>query len=422
MFQEAKPFLLALVIGMLIGLERERASADKPVHTPLGSRTFTLIALLGAMAAHLENPVVAAITAVFVAGILISGYFRSELGPRAAGVGTTTQVAAMAVFLLGYLTRWDALLAVMLGVIILLVLALKPRIHWLARAGLSEQEVSAAIAFLVIAFVVLPLLPDRFVDPWRLINPARLWLVFVVLTGIGFAGYISMRWLGPLAGLPLAGLLGGFVSSTATTVALAQRHRDVPGFTGSVATGIVLANSSSAAAQLVVAGIIYGEMLEELGQVIGTAVLAGVLATWLKIWLTGQEGESGPVKLESPVALRQTALLAGVIALMLVGTSLASRLFGAQGVLLVSVLGGASNVHAITVAVASLASAHSISIPDGVLAIFCAFISNMIVKLVLTGWIGGRRLLLLVLPPLLFMILAGVFSYLFLPAWSTAGF
>ena len=130
------------------------------------------------------------------------------------------------------------------------MLWLKPRIHAFAHEGLNDQEVKAALTFLVIALVVLPLLPNRTVDPWGIANPSRLWLLFVLIAGVGFAGYIAVRALGPARGLATAGFFAGLVSSTAATLSLSQRAKAQPEFAGPFATGIVLANVASAIAQV----------------------------------------------------------------------------------------------------------------------------------------------------------------------------
>lgn len=415
MFETARPFLLALAIGLLIGIERERAQADAPTRDPLGSRTFTLLALLGAVAGHLEDRAIAVVLAVFAGAIILAGYFRTHLGEDASGVGVTTEVAAMATFVLGYLARHEGALSIMLAVITIVVLALKPRIHQFARAGLTPREVSAALTFLVIAFVVLPLLPDRTVDPWNLFNPARLWLLFVLIAGISFGGYLAVRWLGARIGLALAGLSAGLVSSTAATLVLARKQKEGGKSAGPAAAGIVLANVASAAAQVLVVAVIYPEMVSSVLPVVGAAMVVGALVTTAALWVMGPQAAKVSFSLENPLALRPTALFAGVLGLFLILTSAASRLFGSTGVLATAAIGGTTSVHAVTVAVSTLAASGELPVRKAVLAILLAFLSNMTVKLFLSGWVGGRRLLLAVTPPMVAMMLAGVLAYLFLP-------
>jgi uncharacterized membrane protein (DUF4010 family) len=416
MFETARPFLLAIAIGLLIGIERERAHADRHVRDPLGSRTFTLLALLGAVAAFVESQPFAIALAAFAGAIILAGYLRAPLGPEGSGVGATTEVAAMVTFTLGYLARFQVELTVMLAVITLVVLALKPRIHHFAQAGLSSKEVSAALTFLVIAFVVLPLLPNRAVDPWGLFNPFRLWLLFALITGIGFGGYFAVRALGPGRGLAVTGLFGGFVSSTATTLSLARKSREAPGLAGDVAIGIVLANAASAAAQLVVVAVVNPGMVQKVLPVIGWPVAVAVLAAAGAVWILGRGGprvaSASELPIENPLALESSAGFALALGAMLVIASAATRFFGSAGILATAVVGGAANVHAVSLAVSTLAAAGALTERGAVLAILAGFLANMVVKISLAGWVGGRRLLVVVLPPLLAMMVAGVAAFL----------
>ena len=414
MFEAAQPFLLALVIGLLIGIERERAHAGQKVRAPLGSRTFTLLALLGSAAAVVENPSIAVVLAVFASAVIVASYVKTPIGQDAAGLGATTEVAAMVTFTLGYLVHFQAGLTAMVGVIVLVVLALKPGIHQFARAGLSQQELRAVLTFLVIAFVVLPLLPDRPLDPWGLFNPFRLWLIFALITGIGFAGYIAVRMLGPERGYAAAGFFGGLVSSTAATLALAQRA-DGKAPAASLANGIILANVASAAAQVVVAGVASPDLVPAVLPVVGAPVAVGVLAAVLGVRRAAtREAASSPEELaiRSPIAFRSSAMLACLLGVGLVATSAASRWFGATGVLATSVIAGAVDVHAVTLAVSTLDAARAIEPRQAVLGILLAFVTNMVVKMLIAGWVGGRRLLGALALPLLAMMVAAVLGFL----------
>lgn len=415
MFETARPFLLALAIGLLIGIERERAHADRQVHDPLGSRTFTLLALLGAVAAFLESTALAVALAAFAGAIVLAGYLRTRVGPEGTGVGATTEVAAMVTFTLGYLARFQPALTVMLAVIVLVVLALKPRIHHFAQAGLTPQEVQAALTFLVIGFVVLPLLPNAAIDPWELFNPFRLWLIFTLITGIGFAGYFAVRMLGPERGLAVAGLFAGFVSSTAATLSLSQRasQKDAPVWP--LATGIVLANAASAAAQLLVVAVASPDLVRTVFPVVGAPVAVGAIGAALALrWSERRSGPGRitPFTIESPIALRSSAMFAAALGLVLIVASAALRWFGPAGVLATAAIGGTADVHAVTLAVSTLHAGGSVAPREAVLAILTGFLANMVVKLVLAGWVGGRRLLAAVAPPLLAMMAAAAAAFL----------
>ena len=415
MFETARPFLLALAIGLLIGIERERAKADAPEHSPLGSRTFALIAILGALVAHLAGQSVAVVIAVAAVGMVLLGYTRTHVGEAGSGGGTTTEFAAVVTFVLGFLARDEAGLAVMLAVVTLAMLALKPRIHEFARAGISQQELSASLTLLVIAFVVLPLLPDHPIDPWGLVHPARLWLVIVLIAGVGFGGYVAVRAFGARWGLPLAGLAGGFVSSTAATLSLSQRVREDRGIAGPASVGIVLANVASATAQVGIVAIIAPGLLAPILPVLGLPILVGLSAAAIAWLATGREDDGGSFTLGNPLAFRATLTFGALLALILVAVTLASRLFGDAGVLATAGLGGTTDVHAVTLAVSNLFEVGEIEASRAALAVLVAFTANMAVKLGLAAWAGGRAVAVRVWPTLVLMVLAGVGGWIARP-------
>jgi uncharacterized membrane protein (DUF4010 family) len=268
---------------------------------------------------------------------------------------------------------------------------------------------------MVIAFVVLPLLPNAYVDPWNLINPFRLWLMFVLMSGIGFGGYVAVRLLGPTRGMAAAGFFAGFVSSTAATMTLSQKSREAGAAPGSLATGIVLANVASATAQVVVVSASCAALLPSVMPVLLTPVLLGALGTWFAVRVYGQSGDTG-LKFENPLALGSTAKFALVLGGVLIIASAATRYFGTNGVLVTALLVGSTDVHAVTLAVSTLAAGGTLAPRDAVMAILIAFLANMVVKLGLVGWAGGRRLLVIVGPPLLAMMTAAVVAFFVAPA------
>lgn len=418
MFETAKPFLLSLALGLVLGTERERAMGTSGRHAPFGSRTFTLVALLGTLAAHLQSPGVAVTLAAFVAALTIAAYLRPT-APGAHDPGTTTEVALVATFALGWLAHGEPMLTAMIGVIVLAVLWLKPKIHAFAHEGLTDQEVSAALTFLVIAFVVFPLLPNRAVDPWGIVNPSRLWLMFVLIAGVGFAGYIAVRALGPARGLAAAGFAAGLVSSTAATLSLSRRFAGAPETAGALATGIVLANVASAAAVIVIASLAAPTLMRPTLLLIGAPVVVGVVGTLAAIaWLRRREltTAAGEFRLTNPLELKPALAMAGVFGLILVVSALAQRAFGDSGVLAAAALAGINDVHAATLAAGTLTTAGTIGAHEALLAILIAFLVNMTVKLGITLVVGGRRLFLIAAPPMLAMAASAVLVFRWLPA------
>lgn len=413
MFETARPFLLSLALGLLIGIERERALAARERHVALGARTFTLLAMLGTIAAHVEAPALAAVLAAFAGALVLAAYVG---GRGESGVGATTEVAAVATFALGYLAHRELALTAMLGVILAAVLAMKPRLHEFAREELTPREVNAALAFLVIACVVLPLLPNRTVDPWGLVNPFKLWLLFVLIAGMGFGGYIAVRWLGPGRGLATAGFFAGLVSSTAATLSFSQRARSEPGLATPFATAIVLANVASAAAQLLVVALANPSMMPSATWVIGTPVAIGVLGAAIATTLLRRGGgatssESPLEGIRSPLDLGEAARFAAGLGAFLLLASLGVKALGPTGALVAAALGGIADVHAVTLGVSTLAAAGNLEPGQALLSILVAFITNMAVKLGIVAWAGGRALAVRVAPPLLAMAIGAIAAF-----------
>jgi uncharacterized membrane protein (DUF4010 family) len=414
MFEVAKPFLLSLALGLLVGIERERAFSGENRHIPFGSRTFALIALLGTLAAHLGNLGVGIVLAAFIALMAIAAYLRPPVSGRHES-GTTTEVAAVITFALGWLAHGEPRLAAMLGVIVVAVLWLKPRIHAFAHEGLNDQEVKAALTFLVIALVVLPLLPNRPVDPWEIANPSRLWLLFVLIAGVGFAGYIAVRALGPTRGLATAGFFAGLVSSTAATLSLSQRAKAQPEFAAAFATGVVLANVASAIAQLLIVAVAAPSLLRAAAFVLGAPVVVGALGTLAAVRFLARRDEAAPdaaFRLANPLELKPALSMAAAFAVVLAVSAVAGRAFGASGVIVTAGIAGTNDAHAATLAASTLSAAGSIAPSEALLAILVAFVANMVVKLAIVAFAGGRRLLATTAPPLAAMAAAAVAAYL----------
>ena len=213
-------YLYSLAIGLLVGLERERSHRGQAGQA-YGIRTFALVALVGTLATE-AGPVVVGVALAGVVALLVVGYRRTN----EADPGTTTEVTAMATFLLGVLCYHDAALAAGIAIGVVALLMSKARLHRFVSDVLSDAELQDAIKFLVGAFVILPLLPRRGVGPYNVLNPSRIWLFVVVLTGISWVGYIAVRLLGARRGLLATGLASGFVSATAATAAMGRASRE----------------------------------------------------------------------------------------------------------------------------------------------------------------------------------------------------
>lgn len=417
MFDEMMPFMTALVIGLLVGLERERSKNTDGGRPVFGVRTLPLLSLLGALAAYLANEAFTVIIGVFVGIIILMSHVRWGEGSDSWRIGPTTAVAAMLTFVLGYLAHSNSQIAIVLAVILFTLLAIKARLHTFVRSGITKKEMTAVLTFLVSAFVVLPLLPNDFVDPWQLIHPTRIWLLFVLIAAVEFSSYIALRQLGARWGLMMTGLLGGFVSATATTISLASLAREQSGRVWPIASGLVLAETSSLIVQLGVLGIIAPNVSLHLAPLLVAPVLVGIAGAIGIILFTGRQSypDEQALDLENPISIKRTATFALLISAGLILVALAARWFGDLGVYITSALGGAASLRIVTFSVSELASSGEILISVAGIAILLAMLVNMAVKMIIIQRAGGLRLSFICFLFFCLMLASGVMTYILNP-------
>ncbi|MDH6196016.1 uncharacterized membrane protein (DUF4010 family) [Mycobacterium frederiksbergense] len=389
-WQQIQPFLVALAIGLLLGLERERSHSRE---LPAGARSFALLSLAGAVAASFgEWAVVGGL--VGVAALLALAYFRtSEQDP-----GTTTAIAALLAYLLGALAYTRPTVAVALAVVVAILLVSKARIHRFAREIVTEVEVEDAIKFFAVAFVVLPLLPDRALGPYGVLNPAKVWLLVVLLTGIGWVGYIGVRALGRERGLLVTGLAGGFVSASATTASMGRLSRTATSLRAPLA-GALLASLATFVQLLFVIGLVDVDVLRRLWPPVtaGAAVLVAIAAfVYRGAARTRQQNGAKADGVDAlpanrPFALRPALVLAAVLTVALLVGRWGADLLGPSGAVLAAFAAGLADAHAGGIAAASLAAKGDITVDTALVAIAAALGSNLLVKAVLAFTAGGRR-------------------------------
>lgn len=384
-WQALQPYLVALAIGLLLGFERER-SHNRTLSA--GSRSFALLALLGAVAATF-GPWAVIAGLVGVAALMALAYFRTS----AEDPGTTTEIAAVVAFLLGALAYSRPAIAVALAVVVVGLLVSKSRIHRFARDIVTEVEMEDAIKFFVVAFVVLPLLPDQPMGPYGVLNPAKVWLLVVLLTGIGWLGYVGVRALGAERGLLVTGLAGGFVSASATTASMGRLSRTA-GVRAPLASA--LAASLATFVQLVIViGYVAPAVLRRLWPpVLAAAVVLIAVAAYVYRGAHREdhaEPEADRAPAARPFALKPALILAAVLVFALLLGRWGADVLGPQGAVLGAFGAGLADAHAGSVAAATLAAKGDIGVNTALVAIAAALGSNTLVKIALAFSSGGRR-------------------------------
>jgi uncharacterized membrane protein (DUF4010 family) len=382
--------LVALSVGFLIGLDRERAEVRKGRDVFAGVRTFPLIALAGAVPMvllPLAGPALLVASFAAVAAVAVVAYLRSS---SAGEIGATTEMAAIATFLLGALAgSGQFVMAGAAGVTIAVLLMAKPRLEAFSRA-LTGEEVRAVLELAVISVIVLPLLPNRGFGPWGVLNPFDIWLIVVLVSALSFVGFVATRTLGERRGLAVAGAVGGLVSSTAVTLAMAERTRADEGIGGAAASATVLASCVMSLRIAFLAGIINAGILPRLLPVVGAmAVMGGLAALWLARG-PGDEPMASGGHLANPCSLKAALSFGLLYALVILAVRAAQVFFGDGGTYVASALSGVADVDAVTIAFSRLGPmADDWRTPAA--AVTLAAVVNTLVKMGLGIGVGGGR-------------------------------
>jgi uncharacterized membrane protein (DUF4010 family) len=392
---------VAIGVGLLIGVERERRMNSSPQRTAAGIRTFTLTALLGAIGISLGTPVLV-MAGVFLGLLTGFSYLRAD----SKDPGLTTEVALMVTFLLGALAMRNEPIAASIGVIVAIVLAARSRLHHFVKQVISEQEMHDALLLAAAALVILPLTPDRAVDPYGVINPRTLWTLTVLLMAINGLGYVALRITGPRFGLSFAGFAGGFVSSTATIAAMGARAKEAPKLARGAVSGAVLSSLATVLQLAIVIGatsmaVLRSSVLPLLLAGLAAAAYGGMVA-WHAAKQTKHENFATGRPFDLRVALVITATIAGV---MLVAAVLSDR-FGEAGLAIAALVSGLGDAHAPAVAVSAVAVSGGITPEQAVIPILLAFTTNACTKCVIAVLSGGGSFAMKVIPGIVLMVVA----------------
>ena len=394
----------ALGVGLLVGVERERRR-EEDGHVVAGVRTFALIGLAGAVAERVGGIGIAVGGAFVVLAALAS--YRSSQG---RDPGLTTETAMLVVFLLGVLAMRELALAAGLGVAVAVLLAAKARAHHFVRTVLTSQELHDALLLAAAATVVLPLLPDHPIDPWRVLNPRKLWLLAVIVMAISAVGHVARRAFGARDGLLLAGFAGGFASSTATIASMGARARRDPSLAMACAGGGVISNVSTVVQLGVVVGLLSPPLLAHLWPAL---LVSGVVVVGFAL-LAARAARSVPADLAAPVGRafepRQALLFIAILSVVMVASAAAQAWLGHAGLGVTLALSGLVDTHAAAASAAQLVEAGRVAPQTALTGIALAFATNSATKLGVAWASGGRAYALRLLPGVVAMLVAFVLA------------
>lgn len=383
-------FGIALGLGLLVGLQRESTASALG-----GVRTFPLVTLFGSLCGVLALTTggwVIAAGLVCLTG-LIALSKQAESRQQSFNPGLTTETAMLLMFGVGaYLINGQRALAIALGGCVAVLLHFKGELHH-AVTHLTANDLKAIMQFALISLVILPVLPNRAFGPYAVLNPRQIWWMVVLIVGISLGGYISYKLFGTQAGLLLGGVLGGLISSTATTVSYAKRTRQATNITPLAAIILLIASA-----------VVYARLLLEIATVAPRLFVAALwplsaLGLFLSgcafvLWLLNRDEKNEMPPLENPSELKSALVFGLLYAVILFAVAAVKQHFGNRGLYAVAALSGLTDVDAITLSTAQLVNNERLSANEAWKIILSATLSNLIFKAGAVAALGSRPLLL----------------------------
>jgi uncharacterized membrane protein (DUF4010 family) len=394
---------IAVGIGALIGMEREQSESGGSF---AGSRTFPLFALYGAIV-QAFFPSLLPVAIVAIAVPLTVAYAGKVWIER--DIGLTTLTAGLITVLLGALamvSEIGTVVAIVVAGVVTILLSAKGSIHNFA-AQIEPGEKRATTKFVLVALVVLPLLPNRELGVLSGLNPRFIWLMVVFVTGLSYVAYVLSRVIGTQRGIAVTGVLGGFVSSTATTVSMANRTAASPGLYQICAFSTVVAAIVMFPRAIIEVAVVNPAMLPHVIVPLGAMTVVGGVVAGIVYWRSTVERDI-ETDIENPFRLRPALFFGALFAAVLLVSEYANEWLGASGVYVTAFVSGLADVDAITLTLSKLAAEGSIPPAVATTGIVIAAIANTLVKAGLAWILGTRQLGKLVTVVLGIVALVGV--------------
>jgi len=380
---------IAVALGLLVGLQRERV--DKTV---AGIRTFAIIGMLGVFAGVLGATagdwVIAGGLLSLAALTVMANVLWDHAGQRDPGM--TTEVAILVMYSIGVaLTRGYMIEGIVAAGVLALLLHWKAPLHEFAER-IGQDEFAALMRLVLIGLIVLPALPNRAFGPYEVLNPFEIWLMVVLIVGISMGGYVAFRLLGPRTGAVAAGLLGGMISSTATTVSYARRSASAPERSSAAALVIVLASAVVFVRVLVEIAVVAPGVLAVTAGPLG-AMLALMALIAGALYVFGIGSRDLEVEDQEPPSELKAAVVFGLLyAVVLVAVAFAEDRLGQRGLYGVAALSGLTDLDAITLSTANLMQAGQLELATGWRMILVGGLSNIVFKGGVVLLLGSRAL------------------------------
>jgi len=398
-------FTISLLIGLLIGIERERSHPEGSQF--IGVRTFTVLSILGTLVATLNQASLTITTSIFVFALLLLSYFRVTSNQKKNGsIEILTQITASLIYCLGFMVPASPFIAITLASIIFLVLIERKRLHILARKKFKPHEIETVIILAIFTLGILPLLPDRTIDPWHLFNPRYFGLLLATIASIQLAGYVAIHLFGERLGIPLTGFLGGLVSSTAVFAQLPETLKKHPQSILASLASCILATIAMSVDIIIIIFVASPTLLAFIIWPIVSMSTSGIIfiIILLHYQKTPQKDTGALANPLNFISILRTSIFLGLMYLII---TLAKRFISIKGILLISFLGGLVEIHGISLATALLYLGNQLHIDDARLLLYTAIFASFISKFFLLWALTPPRFALQASLLLLGMLLSG---------------
>ena len=397
---------MALLMGLLIGVEREHAHKDLPWFA--GIRTFPLITLFGflcALAAQSGAKWMLPVGLAAVSAVAVVAYLVRCQGPNK---GATTEFMALLAYDFGALSALGYVVpAAIFAVVATLLLSIKAPLHHLAEA-IQEDEIYAILKFGVVSVIILPLLPNRAFGPFQVLNPRLIWWVVVLISALSMVGYVLMRFLGARQGIAVTGLLGGIASSTAATYGLSHQARtEGEPLARYFALGITIACTIMFIRMYIIAVVGDRGLAKALALPMAVPFVLGTgIAVFL--WERRTSEREAALHVKNPMDLWSAIKFALIFAVVMFASKAGYEYFGTSGIYVTSVLAGLVNPDAFIISAAQLASVKTLAPGTANAAILASCASNTLAKGGIAVMSGGRPLGRVIIPIFSILTLASI--------------
>lgn len=394
---------VALGIGLLVGAERERQKGEGPLRRSAGIRTFATASLCGFAAQSVGSWLLLAAALLVIGALAWASYQQS----RQHDPGMTSEMAILLTFLLGAMSVGNAGLAAVIGIVLTALLAQKERIHKFVRQAMTRQELDDLIIFLAAIMIVLPLAPNRFMGPFDAVNWHQLTRFVILVMTIGALGHMLKRHLGQRGGLVWAGLLGGFISSTATVANMARLARSEPAQLQTATAGALLSSVSTFIQLGLLVAMALPESLSQMLVPMGLGACVS-LAFALLTCRSRPTADTTPGMAIRGHAFDLAASLWLALALLVITVLTAglNQVWGDTGAQASAALSGLVDAHATVATMGGLVDQGLIAPTQAQLCIWMAVSTNSISKAAVAAVVGGKAFALQFLPGLLSSIAA----------------